>query len=88
MSDCSQHKKELFGETDMEKIADAIGDLHYECIPLLLYHLSKKIHADAEIDYKGDRKKLASALQYLGMALFESSLRAQIVLKISKPFMK
>lgn len=87
MSNCANHKKELFGQTDMKHLANDIGSLHYETLTQLLYHLSKKIDQDAEVDYKAGREKLAAALQYAGMSLFESALRMEKVFKVCEPFM-
>lgn len=88
MSDCSKHKKEVAGISDMRELAEMIGDLHYETLAHLLYEVSKKIDADAIKDYNNGREKLASALQYTGYSLFESSLRCEKAWQISKPFMQ
>ncbi len=84
---CSKHPTEVAGISDMRDLAEKIGNLHYKTLTDLLFNLSKKFERDAKRDYDNDREKLASALQYLGMSLFESSLRAEKVWKISKPFM-
>jgi hypothetical protein len=85
--DCSRHKKEIAGISDMKVLAEMIGDLHYEAFRDLLYHLYKKVDADANRDNEADREKLAAALQYAGMSIFESALRIEKVWKISEPFM-
>lgn len=85
---CANHKTELFGHGDMKEVADVIGDLHYETLFNLLYHLSKKIDADSIKDNESGREKLAAALQYAGMAIFESALRMEKVWEISKPYMR
>lgn len=48
MSDCSQHPKSLFGETDMKKVAEAIGDLHYKKLYALLKYLEVKLFIDGD----------------------------------------
>lgn len=88
MSNCSNHKKELFGQADMKHLAEDIGNLHYESLTQLLYWLSKKIDEDSVKDYQGGREKLAAALQYTGMSIFESSLRMEKVWNICKPNME
>lgn len=88
MIECTEHKKEILCLDNMEQLAEMIGNLHYETLTELLYHLSQKIDADAENDNKRGRDKLASALQYAGMSIFESALRIEKCWKISKPFMK
>jgi hypothetical protein len=85
---CAKHKKELLGETDMNKVAEMIGDLHYETLTQLLTCLASKFENDARQDYDGGRVKLANALQYLGQSLFEASMRSIKVHEISKPYMK
>lgn len=86
---CEKHKKvvEKYNGS-LEELANDIGDLHYGALTQLLYLLSKKIEDDGEKDYKGGRVKLAAALQYTSMSLFESALRMEKAWKISKPFMK
>lgn len=87
MSNCSNHPKSVAGESDMKALAEQIGDLNYETLTELLYYLSKKIDDDSEKDYKDGKEKNAAALQELGLSLFESSLRAENVWQICKPFM-
>lgn len=87
MSNCKKHKKKIAG-ISMKKLARMLSDLHYESLQELLTHLSRNIDEDAKLDNEAGRVKLAGALQYLGMSLFESSLRAEKVWKICKPHMK
>lgn len=87
MSNCANHKRDLNGQEDMKHLANDIASLHYESLTQLLYHLSKKIDEDSIKDYKAGREKLAAALQYAGMSLFESSLRMEKVFNVCKPFM-
>lgn len=87
MSNCSQHKKEVAGISDMKELAEMIGDLHYESLTQLLYNLSKKIDADSVTDFRAGREKLASDLQYFGMSIFESALRSERIWQRVKPFM-
>lgn len=85
--DCSNHQKDLFGQTDMKVVAEAIANMDYRPQVQLLAELSRKINADAENDYLAGREKLAAALQYTGMSLFESALRMEKVWKVCEPFM-
>lgn len=87
MSDCSKHKQEIAGITDMRLLAEMIGDLHYGTLTQLMYNLSKKIEADAKKDHEAGREKLADALQYSGMSIFETALRIEKVWNICKPIM-
>jgi len=88
MSNCSNHRKDVLGQNDMKHLAEDVGNLHYESLFQFLYHLSKKIEEDSIKDYQAERKKLASLLQYLGMSIYESSLRAEKVWKLVKPHME
>ncbi len=86
-NDCVKHKKELLGISYMSALATMVGDMHYKTLTEFLYELSEKIEADAGNDNSNGRVKLASALQYAGMSIFESALRMERVWKISEPFM-
>ena len=88
MGDCSNHKKEVAGISDMKELARMTADMHYGTLMEYLHELSKCIDADGEKDYNDKKVKLAAGLQYLGMGLFEAALRAEKVWKISKPFMQ
>lgn len=87
MSNCSNHRKDVHGETDMKHLAEEIGNLHYESLSILLYHLSKKMDSDSQKDYKAGRKKIALLLEYVGVSLFEASTRMERVWKICEPKM-
>ena len=86
-NNCSNHKRDIAGISDMKALAEMIGDLHYETLTELFLHLSRKIDSDAVKDNDAGREKIASALQYAGMSIFESALRLEKVWKISNPFM-
>lgn len=86
--DCAAHETNLCGIEDMELMAEKIGNLHYQTLFNLLYYLYKKIDADAEKDNASGREKLAAALQYAGMGLFEAALRMEKVWNVSKPYMR
>lgn len=87
MSNCSQHKKDLFGHTDMKEVATAIGDLHYETLDTLLDNLAVKIHKDGIADYNSGRTKLGIALQNAALRIQNARIYTQEALEISKPFM-
>ena len=87
MSDCSKHKKEVAGISDMKELAEMIGDLHYETLQELLKQLAFKLSRDAGNDMEEGRMKL-------GIALLDASLNTLKVFRsieqawqISKPFM-
>lgn len=87
MSDCSNHKKEVAGVSDMKVLAEMIGNLHYETLAELFQHLSKKIFQGAEKDAKAKRLALSSILYDLNYELNVCHRLADRAWKISKPFM-
>lgn len=60
--DCSQHPKDLYGETDMKKAAEVIGNLNYDSLSTLLYHLSDKLYIDGRKDFNAGRTQLSEKL--------------------------
>jgi hypothetical protein len=87
-NDCSKHKKDLFGETDMKKVAEAIGDLHYETLAVLLDQLSSKLYLDAAKDRADGRKMIAASLEYAASPIHEAHIFIEHAWQISKPFME
>lgn len=87
MSDCSKHKKEIAGISDMKELAEMIGDLNYETYVELLYHLSSKMYFDAAKDRALGNYKLANTLDHIGQALVLAHMHAKEAYAISKPFM-
>lgn len=87
MSDCSRHKKELFGQTDMKVVAEAIGDLHYETLTELLDQLSVKLFMDAAKDRAAGKKAIANILEHAASPIHEASIFIEHAWQISKPFM-
>jgi hypothetical protein len=87
MSDCSKHKKEVGGISDMKVLAEAIGDLHYEAMAELFGHLSSKIFKDAEKDERAKRWALSGILYELNYTLNICHGLAERAWKLCKPFM-
>jgi hypothetical protein len=87
MSNCSEHKRDLFGQTDMKVVAEAIGDLNYETLAELLYHLSDKLNSDSNTDYEGGRYKISQELNEASHKMHFVARRIELVWQISKPFM-
>lgn len=88
MPDCTNHKKDLFGETDMKKVAEAIGDLHYEALSELLGSLSIKLYRDGLKDLDRDRYRLSCALDDASNRLRECADHVTRAWNISKKYMK
>jgi hypothetical protein len=88
MSNCSNHKKDLYGESDMKKVAEAIGDLHYETLAQLLKALSQKLKQDSRKDWKSGRVRLANLLKEASVDIKNSYTQIVSAYQISKPFME
>lgn len=89
MGSCDKHKKFIKGEyNDMKKLADDIGDLHYEKLHEFLVMLSDKINSDAIKDYKGGRTKLAKKLKDASFYLDMVGVEIGEAWLISRPYMK
>lgn len=87
MSNCAEHKKDLFGESDMKKIAEAIGDLHYETLAYLMDYLANKFARDAINDAKAGRYQLATSLNCASQNIHEAFGNIESAWHYSKPFM-
>jgi hypothetical protein len=87
MEDCSKHKKEVAGVSDMKVLAEMIGDLHYQSLSELLYHLSNKIYADGEKDFANGRTTLSHYLFEAQINIHLAYQKIEQAWKISKPFM-
>lgn len=88
MSDCLNHKKELFGQTDMKIVAEAIGDLHYETLQELLGRLATKLYTDGLQDRMNGREKLGRNLNDAADEISFAAYYVKEAWQISKPFMK
>lgn len=87
MSNCSNHRKDLFGQTDMKHVAEDIGNLHYESFSHLLTHLHDKLKRDAALDLLAGRKKISMELSLAANKINLAWLHIREAWKISEPFM-
>lgn len=87
MSDCSKHKKEVAGISDMKVLAEMIGDLHYETLFSFVESLSEKLFLDAAKDRTAGRRQLANYLEAAANNIHFASFQIEAALEISKPFM-
>jgi len=87
MSDCSKHKKEVAGVSDMRELANQIGDLHYEALKEFLCHLSYKIWEDSVKDKEAGRIQLSNALLHTSIRIDLAYECMKDVWRISKTFM-
>ena len=88
MSNCSNHRKDILGQTDMKHLAEDIGNLHYECLANLLYHLDSKLKRDAALDLIAGRKKISLSLINAAHKISLACLCMREAWKISEPFME
>lgn len=88
MSNCSEHKKEVAGISNMKELANLIGDLHYETLSTLLYHLSDKMYHDGRKDFCAGRTNLSHFLFEAQLSLHRSHQHIEQAWKISQPFME
>ena len=87
MSDCSNHKKEVAGITDMKVLAEMIGDLHYESLAELMGRLATKMYKDGLMDRVNGREYLGYKLDDASNYLSNAARSIQKAWEISKPFM-
>lgn len=87
MNDCSNHKKEVAGVTDMKILAEMIGDLHYETLKDLLFRLSTKLYRDGLKDKDGNRSRLSYELTAASDNMQAAAENIKEAWQISKPFM-
>lgn len=87
MDNCSQHKKDLFGETDMRKVAEAIRYMHHETRAILIDELSKEISREGWEDQKL-KPQLSEQLFTVAGYLCKAAIHSHFVFAISKPFME
>jgi len=88
MSDCSQHKKDIAGISDMKVLAEMIADLHYETLARLLNQLTLEINEDGTNDYNSGRMTLGGLLIECGENLSSAANCMEAAWQISKRFMK
>ena len=88
-SNCSKHTDQITGfGSDMEKLAEEIGDLRYDTMFELFRHLSSKIGKDSIKDREGGRKHLADALAQLSTRLALCTHDTSRIWDICKPYME
>ena len=88
MSNCSNHQKDILGIADMKKLAEMIGNLHYQTLQVLLFELSCKLHEDGIKDDEEGRVELGNSLDHASDHLANAAHCIMRAWKISKPFMK
>jgi len=85
--DCSRHKKEVAGISDMKQLAEMIGDLHYEALSTFLYYLSDKVFHDGKKDFDNGRTQLAGHLFEAQQNLHRAHQKIDKASKLCEPFM-
>lgn len=87
MSNCSNHRKDVHGETDMQHLAEEIGNLHYEVLAAFLYKLSRKLLDDAKKDFAADRKVLGKKLLDASLSTHDAHVHIYNAWVICQPHM-
>lgn len=88
MNNCSKHKKEILGISNMNLLGEMIGDLHYQALSELLMSLASKISSDAENDKQKGREKLANELFKCADSVFTAEQKMLNAWYICKPYME
>lgn len=91
MSNCSKHKKEVCGVSDMKVLAEMITSMHYQSLAELYRHMGGSLKFDAFKDRHNTAKpkpRLADALWIAGDHLEVAAEVIEKAWQISKPFMK
>jgi len=83
-----KHPKNVGEYTDMNKLAEDIGNLHYDTMYELLRNLAKKLGHDCLNDQSAGRQKLANELSEASNAITDAACYIGTAWEISKPFMK
>lgn len=85
--DCSKHKKDVAGISDMKELAGMIGDLHYQTLAELLTFLREKLWKDGHKDYQAGRLGLGHTLMRASYLMQDVEKLVIEAWEISKPFM-
>lgn len=85
---CAWHPKDVNGETDMLRLAEMIGNLHYKTLGELLYCLNAKLHNDGARDAAAGRTDLAFALFKAADHMMEARSAIGMAWNTSRPFMR
>ncbi len=88
MSNCSKHKRDVAGISDMKELAEMIGDLHYESLALLMHQLFLKLIEDANKDKESGKHELSLALWLAAKHMDNVAISISDAWQISKPFMQ
>lgn len=88
MSNCSNHRKDVHGETDMKHLAEEIGNLHYETLQNFLGYLGIKLYKDSIKDRIAGREKLGYSLLDASDNIQSAANNIKTAWQICKPFME
>lgn len=86
--DCSKHKTDLAGISDMRKLAEMIGDMNYKTLVDLFFFLSLKFSGDAHADLIKGRDQLAAELNMIATEMGSARMRMFKAWTISKKYME
>jgi hypothetical protein len=86
--DCSRHKKEVAGISDMKLLAGMVGDLHYKSLEDFIGYLCTKLYKDGLKDRMNNREKLGYVLTDASDALKKAAKHIAEAWVICQPYMK
>ena len=87
MSDCSKHKIPEY-LSNLEQVANDIGDMPYDKLAEFFGHLQIKIRKDSENDGRGGRTRLSLLLNRTSFNISIIQDQFRKIWEICKPYMK
>lgn len=87
MDDCSDHKKDIAGITDMKLIAEMIVNLHHESVAKLFEELPIAFNNASTVDYDQKNNALGYNQASIAHFLWKAEPHAKRLWEISKQFM-
>lgn len=72
----------------MKEVAEAIGDLHYETLFVLLREVSQKLKRDSRKDFSQKRVQLSGRLKAASTYIKNAYMAISEAWQISKPYMQ
>ena len=83
-----KHSKTISDKESLSKLAEEIGDLHYESLAEFLGHLATKLEKDSKADGERNRKKLSESLMFASNDIKMAKTNINKAWIISEPYMK
>lgn len=87
MSTCTEHRSDVFGQTDMRKVAREILDLRYDTLAELMDHLETEAMKDSAKDKHLGHKLVSEVLYSLSFCFATAYKRSSKLYEICKKYM-